>query len=336
MNIRYLFLNKLLFHGSSVFFGLVLFGSFWTGAWTEPLSEKPDLSPVEFVPENLQPKNLQEDLRDSSLPEPPPVTKEVEIPFITTTRPSFTDAVITVPQGSLQIEDGATYTDNRGGTYSWFLPETLFRQGLTENTEIRLSTPNYQYLGGRQPGNLINNWGDISVAMSHHMVAPGKIDLAVIPILNLPTGANKASSNALDPQLRLVWGRYLTPKWLLSGMLDTRYFGSKDAAAKVVLNPTLINYYTFSEKYIGFLEYGGFIPTHGRNTQFIQTGLLFLPTHRQQWDVRIAVGLNKASPNLLVGFGYSFRVDGLFGKSREFSSFKRTGNPPAIQTTQGH
>lgn len=317
---------------------LALIVSFSQEAWSEvPVetiaSEKPDLAPVELAPVEL----AQEDLRDSSIPEklPAEAAKEVEIPLITTTRPSFTDAVITVPQGSLQIESGATYTDNRGGTYSWVLPETLFRQGLTENTEIRFSTPNYLYLGDRQPGNLVNNFGDISVAMSHHMVAPGKIDLAFIPILNIPTGANKASSNALDPQLRLVWGRYLTPKWLISGMLDTRYFGSKDASAKVVMNPTLINYYSFSDKYIGFLEYGGFIPTQGRNTQFVQSGLLFLPTHRQQWDVRIAVGLNKSSPNIIVGFGYSFRVDGLFGKSRDFSSFKREAKAPPIQIKTG-
>jgi hypothetical protein len=87
--------------------------------------------------------------------------------------------------------------------------------------------------------------------------------------------------------------------------------------------PSFINYYSFTPKWIGFLEYGSFILSEGKSSQFVQSGALFLPTPRQQIDARIAVGLNKTSPNLLVGFGYSFRVDGLFGKSRNHSSFKR-------------
>ena len=40
--------------------------------------------------------------------------------------------------------------------------------------------------------------------------------------------------------------------------------------------------------------------------------MLFLPTPRQQLDLRVAAGLNGASSDFLVGFGYSFRLDGLF------------------------
>ncbi len=75
------------------------------------------------------------------------------------------------------------------------------------------------------------------------------------------------------------------------------------------------------------MEYSGFFPTTGASTQYLQGGLLYLLTRRQQLDVRMAVGLNKNSPDFLVGFGYSFRIDGLFGESRPYATF---GRKPAV------
>jgi hypothetical protein len=294
----------------------------------EPLSDSTreltvDLSPVE-LPERrvLISQGIPNEEADLVMATNNTSTKVIVVPNISTSRPSFTDAVTTVPQGSLQAENGATYTDNRGGSYSWTTPETLLRLGLTDNTELRFTTPNYTYIGDNQPGSLSNNFGDISVGLSHHFVAPGKIDVALIPILNIPSGANKVSTNSVDPQFRLVLAKNITSKWLISSHLDTRWNTGRNASAEVVFNPTLINYYSFTKKLTGFLEYSGFYPTTGKTTQFLQSGAIYLLTPRQQVDVRLATGLNNNSPNILVGFGYSFRIDGLFGTSRAFSSFK--------------
>jgi hypothetical protein len=279
-----------------------------------------DLLPVEL---GEQPIELGQAAPSNSNTSTPSTTSSPTIPNIVTSRPSFTDAEITVPQGSFQAESGATYTDNRGGTYLWGLPETLLRFGMTDNTEFRFTPPNYIYLGNKHPGSLINNFGDMSVGLSHHLIAPGKVDVALIPILNIPSGANSASSNSLGPQFRVVLGKNLTNKWIMSGQLDTRWNTRPNRIAAVVFNPTFINYYSFTKKFTGFLEYSGFYPTHGKTLQFIQSGALYLLTPRQQLDARIAVGLNKTSPKFLVGFGYSFRIDGLFGTSKAFSSFHR-------------
>lgn len=242
-------------------------------------------------------------------------------PKIYTSRPSFTDSVTTVPQGSVQVESGATYTDNRDGTSGWTLPESLFRLGLSESTELRFTAPGYLYEESEQAGTLANNFGDTSLGLSHQLALPGNASLAVIPLLNLPTGASRVSSDSVDPQLRVVIGKAWTPRWFMSSHLDTRWNTGATAAADVVLNPTFINYYSFTENLTGFLEYSGFYPSEGRTTQLLQSGALYLISPRQQIDARIAVGLNQNSPTLLLGFGYSFRVDGLFGKSKEHSSF---------------
>ncbi|MDH4379573.1 MAG: transporter [Vampirovibrionales bacterium] len=223
----------------------------------EPLSDPTkeltvDLSSVELPKRQVFISQDSDNNDAGPLAPPNNASVEVAIPNISTSRPSFTDAVTTVPQGSVQGENGATYTDNRGGSYSWTTPETLLRLGITDNTELRFTTPNYTYIGDNRPGSLSNNFGDISVGLSHHLVAPGKIDVALIPILNIPSGANKVSTNSVDPQFRLVVAKALTSKWLISSHLDTRWNTGRNASAEVVFNPTFINYYSFTKNSLGF------------------------------------------------------------------------------------
>lgn len=253
-------------------------------------------------------------------PSPPTPT----IPTICTTRPSFTDSWLSIPQGSFQAESGVSYIDNSNKSRLVTVPETLLKIGVGKNTEFRFSTPSYTYLSSKTDGQLGNHLGDMTVGMVQHFALPkAKLDIALIPVLNLPTGANRVSSNALDPQLRVIVARTMTPKLTLATQFDARWNTSKNRSTDVMFNPTLIGYYAFTPKHVGFLEYAGLIPTQGKNQQFIQAGYLYVPTPRQQWDIRIATGLNRQSPDVMVGFGYSFRLDGLFGESKSFSSFSK-------------
>lgn len=277
---------------------------------------QPDLSSV-VLSQDAKPLHLSDATLLRKIPppkKPSPLSSASPISAISvilTTRPSFTDTWLNVPRGSFQAESGATYADNQNRAISWVLPKTLLKYGLTRNTEFRAILPSY--LQGHNQEKNVNNWGDIALGFSHHNRLPGKIDLAVIPLINIPTGANNVSSNAVDPQLRLVLARPLGQKLVISSQIDARWLPGKDRSASVILNPTAIAYYAFTNKLSGFLEYGGFIPSQGHSQHLVQTGALYLLTPRQQLDARVAFGLNANTPHLLVGFGYSFRVDGLFG-----------------------
>lgn len=269
-----------------------------------------DLNPVEL---DNNPVELGAAVPSNSLTSPVLSSNAApDTPVILTTRPSFTDAWLTVPLGSFQAENGATFADNTDSTRGWILPESLLKLGVTSNTELRFSVPNFNCFRHRRDGVLMNQFGDIAVGISHHRLLPGKIDMAIIPTLNLPTGANPVSSNSLDPQFRVVAAKSTTPRLTLASQIDARWYTNQNAYSKVVLNPTGIAYYTFTKRLSGFLEYGAFIPSEGKSTHYVQGGALYLLTKRQQLDVRMAAGLNKQSSDFLVGFGYSFRVDGLF------------------------
>lgn len=240
-----------------------------------------------------------------------------------TTRPSFTDAWLTVPFGSFQAENGLTYTAFTRRRHGWTLPESLLKLGLGANTELRLGVPNYigVYSAAKQ-GLEANHWGDLNLGFSHHVgFDKQKLDLAVISVFNLPTGANRVSSNGVDPQLRLVLAKTFRPGWVVASQLDARWFTAQGGDTDVMLHPTLIAYQTWAPKFQSFVEYGGFFPTQGRSQQYLQAGVLFFSTPRQQWDVRLATGLNQAASNLIVGVGYSFRIDGVFPQKKEPTSF---------------
>lgn len=60
-----------------------------------------------------------------------------------------------------------------------------------------------------------------------------------------------------------------------------------------------------------FVEYVGDYPNHLRPEQVIDAGATWEIAERQG-DAHFGFGLNNASPDHFFGFGYSFRLDGLF------------------------
>ena len=55
------------------------------------------------------------------------------------------------------------------------------------------------------------------------------------------------------------------------------------------------------------------IPTKPDASQLFNSGGLYRLSPTQQIDFHVAFGLNHNAPDYIVGVGYSFRIDGLFG-----------------------
>lgn len=276
-----------------------------------------DLSPVHLElsvnPRNIQPGRPIPQVNPVNVQPGTPVSPV--IPLIVTSRPSVTDSSITVPKGSLQMENGATYLDDSNRTRSWSLPETLFRLGIRKNTELRFVAPNYTNISEAKAAPTTsgsNNLGDIQVGLSHHIQTPGDVHIALIPLLNIPTGTKNVTSKGLDPEFRVAGSKNLTKKLSVGAQLNTRWNSYPKAPSHVIFTPSVITYYYFKPTFGSFAEYAATIPTTGDTIQLVQFGLLYVFKRRHQLDARIATGLNKNSPDILVGFGYSFRIDGLF------------------------
>jgi hypothetical protein len=72
-------------------------------------------------------------------------TSSASDPDIVTDRPDITESSIVVPRGSLQVENGLTWTNDHGTTML-DATETLIRLGISTGAELRIVAPNY--LGG--------------------------------------------------------------------------------------------------------------------------------------------------------------------------------------------
>ena len=61
---------------------------------------------------------------------------------IITDRPDITESSVVIPAGSVQVENGVTWSADHGNL-TVDLSETLIRVGVLGRTEIRLTPPNY-------------------------------------------------------------------------------------------------------------------------------------------------------------------------------------------------
>jgi hypothetical protein len=65
-----------------------------------------------------------------------------------------------------------------------------------------------------------------------------------------------------------------------------------------------------------FVEYVGDYPDNASPVQVLNSGGVYRLSPTPQINYQIAVGLNQNAPNYMMGFGYSFRFDGLFASTR--------------------
>ena len=229
---------------------------------------------------------------------------------ISTDRPDVTNSSRVVPYGSLQVENGVDWT-RRQGSDVLSGTETRLRLGVAQCTEVLADVPTYFYsLNGRAA----SGFSDLVVSVKRELPVPYGFHLSATAGVGLPTGATKVSGAGYDPYIQFPWSRRLSDDWSLHGMFTVTWFTSQSA-----INPTFEPTLSLERK-LGatkdlFIEYVGEYPNHERPSQILDGGGSWRVTRLQQLDFHVGVGLNSSSPDHFVGIGYSFRLDGVFGRS---------------------
>jgi hypothetical protein len=228
---------------------------------------------------------------------------------ITTDRPDVTEASTVVPVGSLQIENGLTWTSDHGRRIL-DLSESLVRIGVSRSTELRVGVPDY--LDGLSGRHLTSGFDDVSVGLKQQLgPLAGNFDLAVIVALALPTGQRGITSGGFDPFIKLPWSKELTSAWSVGGM-QSLFWNTETGRRNLVWEPTFYVERQLTRPLDVFAEYSGDYPQRGEAQQIAHFGLAYKITPLSQVDLHFGFGLSHATPNRFVGVGYSFRVDHLF------------------------
>jgi hypothetical protein len=220
------------------------------------------------------------------------------LPPINTDRPAFADSSVVVPKGSLQIENGFQDTAT-AGQHTEDLPETLFRYGLADKTELRVSAPDYVFTSG---------FGDLSAGVKQQLGPIHGFDVSVVITLSFPTGARVLSSHGYEPSIQFPWSHSLPKNWTAAGMFSV-YWPTQGRSRNVTGQVTFLFDRQITGPWDAFLEYLGDYPQRGGPEHLIHFGTSYKVTPRQQVDFDIGAGLSAAAPGHLLGVGYSFRVD---------------------------
>ncbi len=238
----------------------------------------------------------------------PPVAAD---PEIVTDRPDVTESSVVIPKGSLQIENGATWTTAAAGSQSFDLSESLIRLGVSTRTEIRVVVPNY--LGGIT-GPDATGFGDIALGMKHQLgPLPGDFDLAVIVAVSLPTGASGVSSHGYDPFIKFPWSKELKAGWSVGGM-QSLFWNTDDHKRNGDWEPTFYIEKALTKPWDVFAEYAGDFSQRGGPKEIAHFGTAYRVTPKQQVDFHFGFGISNAAPTRFFAVGYSFRIDKLWAR----------------------
>jgi hypothetical protein len=232
---------------------------------------------------------------------------------IATDRPDVTNSSLVVPVGSLQSENGIN-TTGRGSEKTFDGTNSRLRLGVAPCLEFLVDVPNYF---GRLKGDADSGFGNVAPAVKWQFSSlPEPWNLSVTAGAGLPTGSSKIAGPGLQPYLQFPWSYEFGGGWGTSGMLTTFFFPS-GLANKQTTEATFVLEKKVTERASLFVEYVGDYPSRGSSVQLFNTGGGYLLTKTQQIDFHIAFGLNRNSPDYIIGLGYSFRFDDLFRTSAQ-------------------
>jgi hypothetical protein len=205
-----------------------------------------------------------------------------------------------VPNGSLQIENGAQITTT-AGQRTFDGPETLAVFGLTDSTELRFTFPDFNYPA---PG---SGLGDLTLGIKQQVLHTGSgFDGSLIVFLTLPTGANAESSHGYDPGLQLPWSQKISENWTTAGMLSL-YWPTETGRRNLTGESTFLFDRQITGHWDAFVEYVGDFSQRGGPRHLLHFGTAYRLTSLQQVDVHVGAGLSRAAIDHFMGVGYSFR-----------------------------
>jgi hypothetical protein len=230
--------------------------------------------------------------------------EEGEEPELATDRPDFTETSYVVPLHSLQVEGGVTYSDEPDGTRVLSGPELLMRYGIGARTELRFGVMDYIHVRGEER---TSGFGDAYLGFKQQLAPTGaRMAWAVIPAVTIPTGANRLTSDHVDPEIVLTWARDLNETWSVGGIVGYAWL-TEDGERNGTLVPTVAFGRPLSERWGMFIEWAAAFPERGGDVHMLHHGYTYGLRKNAQLDVHLGFGLSDAAPDFFIGAGFAFR-----------------------------
>ena len=237
------------------------------------------------------------------------------VPELVTDRPDFTESSFAIAKGWFQLESGLSFEGDGPDARAFTAPAALVRIGLGFNTELRLAGDglvSQSFAGSRTSG-----FSDVEIGAKTQLLFHDRagFDLAVLPAVSLPTGADGFSSESVDPSVKITWGRDLpggigmTGNFNFASLTDDLGRFRQEAVSLSFGRGLTANWSAYAEAYafsrLGRGEdaamtlNGGFTRAVGSNIQL---------------DIEAGRGVTSSAPDWFVAAGFALR--GPIGRRR--------------------
>jgi hypothetical protein len=232
-------------------------------------------------------------------------------------RPGIGVGADVVPPGAFQIEAGISLANGRDGltTTSVFVGGSpLLRLGLVRRLEVRFDGDGFRRESSRTGGGhseVVQGLSDFEAGLKIGVVAEGKVrpEVAFLPALSLPVGADGLSAGAVNPSLLLAWSKNLPRSLTMGG--NFAFASIKDSEGRF-LRPaqSLVAGFPIVRRLSGYAEVYR-ISSAARDASANWTfdaGLTLPLGGNAQLDVEAGHTLHSATPSWFCGMGVVFRV----------------------------
>ncbi|MEH2491546.1 transporter [Bradyrhizobium sp. AZCC 2230] len=228
---------------------------------------------------------------------------------IATDRPDVTNSSLVVPDGSIQIENGLNTSGQSTGK-GFDGSNSRLRFGIAPCLEVLVDVPSHV---GRLTGTVDSGSTNVTPGVKWQVSGlPEPANLSVVFGVGLPTGTPAITGAGVQPYLQFPWSYELGGGWGISGMF-TSFFRPSNLANHQTSEATFVLERKVSEKLALFAEYVSDTPSRGASTALFNVGGGYLLNRTEQLDFHLAFGLNRNSPDYIIGVGYSYRWDNVLG-----------------------
>jgi hypothetical protein len=230
-------------------------------------------------------------------------------PELVTDRPDFTESSEVVGRGAVQIESGLRFDDESASLRQVTLPQLLVRIGVGSRVELRIGTDGYVSQSLTIAGAHRSHSGraDAEIGAKVKLVDAGHagFDLALIPLLSLPTASDDFGSHGYDPGITLTVARALPRGFDVAANLNTASVTEGDGRAWE-REASLSFAHALAGPFGAYWEtYGGF--DRGGCSCTLDTGVTMALGVNRQVDVEVGRGVSGDTHGWFLGIGFAVR-----------------------------
>jgi len=234
-----------------------------------------------------------------------------DTPELVTDRPDFTESSEVVGRGVVQIETGSSFeSDGDGAARARTLttPQALARIGLSRRVELRLGSDGFvtESLGIGTDRARTSGYADAEVGAKVRLLEDvAGFDMAIIPMVSMPTGRAGFSSDGYDPTLKITWARDLAAGFGLSGNFNVAS-ATEQGHRRTERTVSLSLGHEFGANWGAYWESYGTVDS-GSCACTVNTGLTRALGPHMQADVEVGRGVTGTAPDWFVGVGFAIR-----------------------------